>query len=67
MHFRKSKFYKELAGLEKEYDNMIIQLKNKGETEIYINEFEKFVGNFEEYYKNKKPRPWLKKLMKLVN
>ena len=55
-HFRKSEEYKELAGLEKEYDNVIDQLRNKGESEEYIEKFKEFVGRFEEYYKNKKPR-----------
>ena len=60
-HFRGSKFYNELAGLEKEYDKVINDLRAKGETEEYIEVFTELVGRFEEYYENKKARP--KKLM----
>ena len=56
-HFRGSEYYEELAGLEKEYKNVINELRNKGETEEYIEIFEELVGRFEEYYENKKARP----------
>ena len=56
-HFRGTKYYKELAGLEKEYDNVINGLRNSGETEEYIALFKDFVGRFEIYYQTKKARP----------
>ena len=56
-HFRGSEYYEELAGLEKEYKNVINELRNKGETDEYIEIFEELVGRFEEYYENKKARP----------
>ena len=56
-HFRGSQYYEELAGLEKEYTNVINDLKNKGETDEYIEIFKELVGRFEEYYENKKARP----------
>ena len=56
-HFRGSEYYEELAGLEKEYKNVINALRNKGETDEYIEIFEELVGRFEEYYENKKARP----------
>ena len=56
-HFRGTKYYKELAGLEKEYDNVINGLRNSGETEEYISLFKDFVGRFEIYYQTKKARP----------
>ena len=56
-HFRGSQYYEELAGLEKEYKNVINDLKNKGETDEYIEIFKELVGRFEEYYENKKALP----------
>ena len=56
-HFRGTKYYEELAGLEKEYDNVINGLRNSGETEEYIKLFKEFVGRFEIYYQTKKARP----------
>ena len=56
-HFRGSKYYEELAGLEKEYDNVINALKEDGETEDYLKVFKDFIGRFEVYYKTKKARP----------
>lgn len=55
-HFRGSKFYKELEGLEKEYKNVIKGLRAIGESEDYIEVFEDFVNRFEDYYENKKSR-----------
>ena len=52
-HFRGSKKYKELEGLENEYINVINQLRNKEEKEENIEKFKKFVEGFEEYYKKK--------------
>ena len=56
-HFRGSKYYEELAGLEKEYDNVIKALKEDGETEDYLKVFKDFVGRFDAYYQTKKARP----------
>ena len=56
-HFRGSKYYEELAGLEKEYDNVINALKEDGETEDYLKVFKDFVGRFDVYYQTKKARP----------
>ena len=56
-HFRGSKYYEELAGLEKEYDNVINALKEDGETEDYLKVFKDFVGRFDAYYQTKKARP----------
>ena len=59
--FRGSKKYKELDGLEKELQNVINDLKEKGESEEYISDFINLVNTFEEYYMNKKPRAPKKK------
>ena len=59
--FRGSKKYKELDGLEKEFQNVINDLKEKGESEEYISNFIDLVNTFEEYYMNKKPRAPKKK------
>ena len=56
-HFRGSKYYKELEGLEKEYKNVLNEFRIKGETEEYIELFEELLGRFEGYYENKKARP----------
>ena len=55
-HFRGTKFYKELEGLEKEYKNIIHGFRDCGETEDYIEIFEDLVKRFEDYYENKKSR-----------
>ena len=59
--FRGSKKYKELDGLEKELQNVIKDLKDKGESEEYISDFIDLVNTFEEYYMIKKPRASKKK------
>ena len=59
--FRGSKKYKELEGLEKEFQNVIKDLKDKGESEKYISDFIDLVNTFEEYYMSKKPRAPKKK------
>ena len=59
--FRGSKKYKELEGLEKEFENVIKGLKEKGESEEYISDFVNLVNTFEEYYKDKRPRAPKKK------
>ena len=53
-HFRGSEKYEELAGLENEYNNVIDQLRNKGEKEENIEKFKKFVEGFEENKKIEK-------------
>ena len=55
-HFRGSKYYKELEGLEKEYKSVIENMK-QNEPDDYIEIFEDFVKRFEIYYGNKKARP----------
>lgn len=55
-HFSGNKYFEELDGLEKEYENFINEMKYNGEEEEYINRFKNFVNTFEEYYQNKKPR-----------
>ena len=52
--FRGTKNYNELKGLEKEYQYVIEDFVNKGESIEYISMFKSFVENFEEYYKVKK-------------
>ena len=48
-HFRGSKKYSELNGLEKEYPNIIKEFIKNGETEDYIVTFEYFLNNIENY------------------
>ena len=55
-HFRGSKFYKELEGLEKDYINAINEFKNKGESEKYFNDFKYILNRFEKYLEEKIPR-----------
>lgn len=55
-HFRGTQYYKELAGLEKEFEYVINDLKNKGENEQYISEFIHLINIFKEFYKQKIPR-----------
>jgi hypothetical protein len=52
-HFRGSEKIEELAGLENGYNNVIDQLRNKGEKEENIEKFKKFVEGFEENIKLK--------------
>ena len=56
-HFRGSKYYIELEGLEKEFQNVINEFKNNGETNEYIEIFVDFMNRFEEYYEKKTARP----------
>ena len=60
-HFRGTKHYKELEGLENQY-KIVIENMKENETDEYIQLFEDFVNRFEEYYGNKKARP--KKIIK---
>ena len=55
-HFRGTKYYKELAGLEKEFNFVINDLKIKGENEKYISEFIYLINTFKEFYNKKIPR-----------
>ena len=55
-HFRGSKFYKELEGLEEEYKNVIKSFRDIGESEEYIQIFQDLANRFEDYYENKKSR-----------
>jgi len=55
-HFRGTQYYKELAGLEKEFNYVINDLKNKGENEKYISEFIHLINIFKEFYNQKIPR-----------
>jgi hypothetical protein len=52
-HFRVSKFYNELNGLEKKYQTVINCLKDNGETEEYIDIFKNLMDNYEQNYSNK--------------
>ena len=54
--FRGTKKNDKLKGLEEFYKKMIIEFKNIGEEKEYIYQFQNFVKNFENYYKNKKGR-----------
>ena len=55
-HFRGTKYYKELAGLEEEFNFVINDLKIKGENEKYISEFIHLINTFKEFYNMKTPR-----------
>ena len=55
-HFRGSKFYEELIGLEKEYINIINEFENEGESEDYIDNFKYLVNRYEKYFEEKIPR-----------
>jgi hypothetical protein len=55
-HLRGTKYYKELAGLEEEFDFVINDLKNKGENEKYISQFIQLINTFKEFYNQKTPR-----------
>ena len=52
-HYRGSKYYDELRGLENRYIDFINEMKQEKE---YIDEFKKFVNCFENYYNSKIPR-----------
>jgi hypothetical protein len=55
-HFRGTKYFPELKGLEDEYNKLFIQMEGDGEEKKYINDFKDFINNFEIYYNNKKSR-----------
>ena len=55
-HLRGTKYYKELAGLEEEFNSVINDLKNKGENEKYISQFIQLINTFKEFYNQKTPR-----------
>ena len=54
-HFRKSKSYIELSGLELQYDHMIEEMNEKNEKE-YVENFVECLNNYETLYKQKKPK-----------
>ena len=56
-HFRGIKYYPELGGLEKEYNKVISEMKSNGESNEYIDFFQKFLSKFEVYYNSKKAKP----------
>lgn len=62
-HFRGTKYYPELAGLEEEYQKVIKDLKME-KTEEYINKFIDTINTFEKKYQNKKSRYRKKKWKK---
>lgn len=54
-HFRGSKYYPTLRGLEKQYENVINKMKEK-ENDEYIANFKKYLQTFEQLYSQKSPR-----------
>ena len=64
--FRGSKKYKELSGLEDEFDRVIKELKLKDESDDYIENFTNLVNTFEIFYSNKRPRKPKKKEEKTI-
>ena len=54
-HFRKSRTYDELRGLELLYDNMIEEMNEKHEQE-YVENFVECLNNYETLYRQKKPK-----------
>ena len=57
-HFRGSKYYADLGGLENGYQNVIDEFISKGETNEYIEKFKEFLSQFDNYYFNiKKVKP----------
>ena len=54
-HFRKSKMYEELSGLELQYDNMIEEMNEKHEKE-YMDNFVECLNNYEALYRQKRPK-----------
>ena len=56
-HFRGSKYYPELEGVEKQYECVIKDMESAGESNEYIDLFKDFLSRYEEYYKNKKSKP----------
>ena len=53
-HLTKKEYYPELQGLENEYENIIENMKNSGETDEYIEQFKDLLGRFEEFYRKKR-------------
>lgn len=62
-HYRHSKYYEELKGLEIEYVNFINEMKDEKQ---YIDNFKKFVNRFEIYYKEKFSRKERKKNKNII-
>lgn len=61
-HFRGTRYYEELSGLENEYKDMMDELEKKEKSncqdnyEKYISEFINLLNTFKEYYQNKNKR-----------
>ena len=55
-HFRGTKYYEELNGLEEKYKKLINEFKNEGKVEEYIEQFKYIINNFENDYHKKKGR-----------
>ena len=61
-HFRGTRYYEELSGLENEYKDMMDELEIKEKSnpqdncEKYISEFKNLLNTFKEYYQNKNKR-----------
>ena len=65
-HLTKKEYYPELQGLENEYENIIKNMKNSGETDEYIEQFKDFLGRFEEFYRKKRKYNCKKKVKQNV-
>ena len=61
-HFRGSKYYEELDGIEKDYINTIDEFRENGESEKYIDDFKYLVNTFETFFEEKMPKKSKKKL-----
>ena len=55
-HFRKSKYYEPLKGLELLYDKLIKEMIDKGEDGNYIDNFIAYLNNYEIMYSQKKSK-----------
>ena len=55
-HFRKSKYYEPLKGLELLYENLIKEMYDKGEKKDYIDNFITCLNNYEIIYSQKKSK-----------
>jgi hypothetical protein len=60
-HYRGTKYFNELAGLENEYKTAIKEFEDKNESNKYIDNFKNLVNNYEKYYQVKFPRTINKK------
>jgi hypothetical protein len=64
-HFRGSKYYPELEGLEQQYECVIKDMESAGESNEYIDLFKDFLSRYEEYYNNIKSKPQNKQNKKI--